>query len=77
MFLSWTSESGRSFTHLAKGLSARLVGMLSASQAFEVFGTVRRQAGSKVGGVGAVEFPSSASWIGVDWEAELADHGVG
>ena len=67
----WTSESGSSFRHLAKGRSARLVRMLSANQELEVVGTVSRHDGSKVGGDGAVEFPSSARWIDVDWEAGL------
>ena len=67
----WASESGSSFSHLAKVRSAKLVGMWSANQELEVVGIVSRHDGSKVGGGGAVEFPSSARWIGVDWEAEL------
>ena len=68
----WKSPEHRSsFNHLGKVRSARPVGIWSVSHMLEVAGTVRRHAGSKVGGDGAVEFPISARWMGVDWEAEL------
>jgi hypothetical protein len=51
---------------LGKVRSARPVGIWSVSHMLEVGGTVRRHAGSKVGGDGAVEFPISARWMGVD-----------
>ena len=51
----WTSGSGRSFSRLAKVRSAKPVGMWSTTHELGVVGTVRRHAGSKVAGDGAVE----------------------